>query len=30
MGPLLFGTLFRAALNLFINSNGVKSKTMWI
>ena len=30
MGPLLFGTSFRAAMNLIIKSNGVKSKAMWI
>ena len=30
MGPLLFGTSFRAAMNLIIKWNGVKSKAMWI
>ena len=30
MGPLLMGTSFRAAMNLIIKSNGVKSKVMQI
>ena len=30
MGPLLFGTSFRAAINIIIKSNVVKSKAMWI
>ena len=30
MDPLLFGTSFRAAMNLIIKSNGVKSKAIWI
>ena len=30
MGPLLFGTSFREAMNLVINLNGVKSKLMRI
>ena len=30
MGPLLFGTSFRAAMNIIIKSNVVKSKAMWI
>ena len=29
-GPMLFGTSFRAAMNLIIKSDGVKSKVMWI
>ena len=28
MGPLLFGTSFRAAMNLIIKSNSVKSNAM--
>ena len=30
MDPLLFGTSFRAAMNLIVKSNGVKSKIMLI
>ena len=30
MEPLLFGTSFRAAVNLIMKSNGVKSKVMQI
>ena len=30
MDPLLIGTSFRAAMNLIIKSNGVKSKVMQI
>ena len=30
MGPLLYDTSFRAAMNLIIKSNGVKSKVMRI
>ena len=30
MALLLFGTSFRAAMNLITKSNGVKSKAMWI